>query len=67
MCFAVNRSLANILSMDERSDSIRCINGIRVLSMSWVVLSHTMLFPVEDMMYGKFEYFFLLGGLVVFG
>uniref|UniRef100_T2M7V7 Leukocyte receptor cluster member 1 n=1 Tax=Hydra vulgaris TaxID=6087 RepID=T2M7V7_HYDVU len=40
MCFSVLKNIPRILSVTMPKNSVRSINGIRVISMSWVVLSH---------------------------
>ncbi len=43
-CFSVNINGRKILNTDSNagnSDSLDCINGIRFLSMCWVILGHT--------------------------
>ena len=38
MCFSLKSNIPNTLTGDEPKNSITCINGIRVLSIGWVVL-----------------------------
>lgn len=41
LCFAVNQNLTKLLDTQQSDRSILCLNGIRVLSMFWVILGHT--------------------------
>ncbi|XP_072014081.1 O-acyltransferase like protein-like isoform X2 [Amphiura filiformis] len=41
LCFAVNRSLEKLLNTKQGDKSVGCLNGIRVLSISWVILAHS--------------------------
>ncbi|XP_071497836.1 nose resistant to fluoxetine protein 6-like [Diadema antillarum] len=45
--FAFNRNLAKLMSTKGSDRSIACLNGIRVLSMAWVILGHTFFFAME--------------------
>lgn len=48
LAFALNRNLAKLLNTNPGGDrGIECLNGIRVLSMSWVILGHAFFFPME--------------------
>ncbi|XP_065676583.1 nose resistant to fluoxetine protein 6 isoform X2 [Hydra vulgaris] len=40
MCFSILKNIPRILSVTMPKNSVRSINGIRVISMSWVVLGH---------------------------
>eukprot|EP00057_Strongylocentrotus_purpuratus_P034139 XP_794070.3 PREDICTED: nose resistant to fluoxetine protein 6 [Strongylocentrotus purpuratus] len=44
LCFAVNRNLTKLLSSKTSEGGIGCLNGIRVISMTWVILGHVPLF-----------------------
>ncbi|XP_041462659.1 nose resistant to fluoxetine protein 6-like isoform X1 [Lytechinus variegatus] len=44
LSFAVNRNLAKLLSARKTEGSISCLNGIRVISMTWVIMGHVMSF-----------------------
>ena len=39
-CFSLLRNAKTIFSTDTRAGDIGCINGIRVISMTWVVIGH---------------------------
>ena len=41
LAFSLYRTLPSILSTKQSSSAINCINGIRVLSMFWVIGAHT--------------------------
>ena len=41
IAFSLYKTLPSILSTDQPASAIRCINGIRVLSMFWVIGAHT--------------------------
>ncbi|XP_067685689.1 O-acyltransferase like protein-like [Haliotis asinina] len=43
LCFSAVSNGEKILSVKRSPASISCLNGIRVLSMSWVILGHTFL------------------------
>ncbi|XP_041453975.1 nose resistant to fluoxetine protein 6-like [Lytechinus variegatus] len=48
LSFAVNRNLVKLLSTTAGQDrSIGCLNGLRVLSMGWVILGHAFFFPSQ--------------------
>ncbi len=41
LCFALNRNLSKLMDTKQGDASIGSINGIRVISMFWVMLGHT--------------------------
>ena len=41
MCFALNRNLAKLMDVRQSDTTVSALNGIRVISMSWVILGHT--------------------------
>ena len=43
LAFSLYKTLPSILSTDQPASAINCINGIRVLSMFWVISAHTIL------------------------
>eukprot|EP00054_Salpingoeca_dolichothecata_P018077 m.110468 g.110468 ORF g.110468 m.110468 type:complete len:668 (+) comp22721_c0_seq1:1-2004(+) len=43
-CFSLVRNVPKLCSTDAHKDSILCLNGIRTISMMWVVLGHTYFF-----------------------
>lgn len=48
ICFSLHSNLTNLLSTDRRREKeIRSLNGIRLLSMTWVILCHTFLFSLS--------------------
>ena len=42
-CFALQRSFDALTNTDVRPEQVLCLNGIRVLSINWVILGHTYL------------------------
>ncbi|XP_076436701.1 nose resistant to fluoxetine protein 6-like [Babylonia areolata] len=46
MAFSVYTNGAKLLSTDQAAGTLDCVHGIRFLSMTWVVLGHTFLFPL---------------------
>eukprot|EP00040_Diaphanoeca_grandis_P032699 m.198847 g.198847 ORF g.198847 m.198847 type:complete len:870 (+) comp32710_c0_seq1:294-2903(+) len=43
-CFSMYRNLPKLLSTKKAAGSIDCFNGLRVISMLWVILGHIFLF-----------------------
>lgn len=52
LCFSLKTNGSKLLSTQKSEGNIDCINGIRFLSMAWVVLGHTFygstLVPMEN-------------------
>ncbi|XP_038070285.1 nose resistant to fluoxetine protein 6-like [Patiria miniata] len=44
LCFALNRNLAKLMDTKQGDKTIGSLNGIRVISMTWVMLGHTLVF-----------------------
>ncbi|XP_071495965.1 nose resistant to fluoxetine protein 6-like [Diadema antillarum] len=42
VCFAFSRNIPKLLGTKQGEGGITCLNGIRVISMSWVILGHTL-------------------------
>ena len=57
-CFALQQTLEVLTRTDTKPGQILCINGIRVLSINWVVLGHTYLiysyFAADPFVFGEF-------------
>ena len=45
-CFSVPRKLSIILAATHKPGTIPCLHGLRVLSMFWVILGHTYVWPL---------------------
>ncbi|XP_035683589.1 nose resistant to fluoxetine protein 6-like [Branchiostoma floridae] len=50
LCFSLYTNIGKLLSTSQAPGAIKCLHGIRFLSMSWVILGHTYAFaePVID-------------------
>ena len=44
-CFDVTRGVTALLCTDTRPGQVLCLNGVRVLSIGWVVLGHMYYLP----------------------
>ncbi|XP_070576031.1 nose resistant to fluoxetine protein 6-like [Ptychodera flava] len=57
LCFALNRNVAKIMDTSQPKKAIRCLHGIRVLSMLWVILGHSFLWhslvPLDNYITGS--------------
>ena len=53
LCFSVVKNTKAILNIDVPKDLITSINGIRTLSITWVVLGHSLLSGVQYV--GRYE------------
>ena len=49
LCFSIVKNTRSILSTHVPKGAIECINGIRVISMWWVILGHFLLFVLGDL------------------
>lgn len=47
-CFSIHSNGQQLLSTSTSPDSISCIHGIRVISMTWLLLTHTYLIPLKE-------------------
>lgn len=47
LCFAMSRNLPKLLNTKQAEGGISCLNGIRVISISWVILGHTLVFILQ--------------------
>uniref|UniRef100_T1KJ36 Nose resistant-to-fluoxetine protein N-terminal domain-containing protein n=1 Tax=Tetranychus urticae TaxID=32264 RepID=T1KJ36_TETUR len=48
MSFSILRNLSSLMETRTKQGSLNAINGIRVLSMSWIVYTHTYLIPIKE-------------------
>ncbi|XP_072168994.1 nose resistant to fluoxetine protein 6-like [Diadema setosum] len=48
LCFAISRNLPKILGTKQGEGGVSCLNGIRVISISWVILGHTLVMIVQN-------------------
>ena len=46
-CFSFTENLRTLTNMDQRFPQTACLEGLRVLSMQWVILGHTLLVLVS--------------------
>ncbi|XP_071491770.1 nose resistant to fluoxetine protein 6-like [Diadema antillarum] len=53
LSFAVNLNLSKLMNAKTSDSSISCLNGIRVISMSWVILGHTTSFVLGTSIVGN--------------
>ncbi|XP_046547018.1 nose resistant to fluoxetine protein 6-like isoform X1 [Haliotis rubra] len=44
LCFSFSRNTEKIFDTSRKEGSLRCIHGIRVLSMAWVILGHIIVY-----------------------
>ena len=60
-CFSVARNASKIMDCTVPPGAITCLNGVRVLSMWWVILGHTYLWLLIFRILSKLTmYLFLL-------
>ena len=46
LCFAFTLNLSKLMDTRQKDTSIRSMNGIRFISMTWVILGHTLFFII---------------------
>ena len=46
-CFSLTSNLTKLLDSKQSDRSITCLNGIRVISMMWVIIGHTFIFSIN--------------------
>ena len=49
MCFSLYTNGYKILSTKQPPGALTCLNGIRFISMLWVILGHTIGFAIANM------------------
>ncbi len=47
-CFALQKTFETLTKTDSKPGQVLCLNGIRVLSINWVVLGHSYLFMMGN-------------------
>lgn len=47
-CFSLRRNLVSLFNGGTSNDELRCLNGIRCLSMSWIIFGHTSLWTYHQ-------------------
>ncbi|XP_078614290.1 nose resistant to fluoxetine protein 6-like [Branchiostoma floridae x Branchiostoma japonicum] len=47
LCFSLYTNIGKVLSTKQAPGSIKCLHGIRFISMTWVILAHTYLYARE--------------------
>ena len=55
LCFSFIKNTKTILNTDVPKGSITSINGMRTLSITWVVLGHTLVFAAIQYGGGRYE------------
>ncbi|XP_071507522.1 O-acyltransferase like protein-like [Diadema antillarum] len=55
LCFAISRNLPKILRTKQGEGGVSCLNGIRVISISWVILGHTLIMTVQSGTSGEYH------------
>ncbi|XP_071492073.1 uncharacterized protein [Diadema antillarum] len=54
--FAINRNLSKLMKAATSEGSINCLNGIRVISMAWVILGHLVTYVLQTNTVGNLMY-----------
>ncbi|XP_078656657.1 nose resistant to fluoxetine protein 6-like [Branchiostoma floridae x Branchiostoma belcheri] len=49
LCFSVYTNIGKLLSTKQAPGSIKCLHGIRFISMTWVILGHTYIFSYPQL------------------
>uniref|UniRef100_T1J952 Nose resistant-to-fluoxetine protein N-terminal domain-containing protein n=1 Tax=Strigamia maritima TaxID=126957 RepID=T1J952_STRMM len=61
LCFSFYTNASKLFNTEPRDNSLMCINGIRVISMLWIILGHSYMMGA----YYTVDTFFVLSGLLV--
>jgi len=48
MCFSLYTNGYKLLSTKQPPGSLKCLHGIRFLSLTWVILGHTLVFSLNS-------------------
>ncbi|XP_066293459.1 nose resistant to fluoxetine protein 6-like isoform X2 [Branchiostoma lanceolatum] len=48
LCFSLYTNIGKLLSTKQAPGSIKCLHGIRFISMTWVILGHTYVFCIQQ-------------------
>jgi hypothetical protein len=64
LAFSVYTNGGKMLSMRQATGSLGCLNGIRVISISWVILGHSFLFAFISHAGGKHATYFFMPLLI---
>ncbi|XP_035683620.1 nose resistant to fluoxetine protein 6-like [Branchiostoma floridae] len=48
LCFSLYTNIGKLLSTKQAPGSIKCLHGIRFISMTWVILGHTYIFGIQQ-------------------
>ena len=46
-CFSLSANVSKLLDSNQNDRSISCLNGIRVISMCWVIVGHMFSFAID--------------------
>ncbi len=52
-CFSLSSNLSKLVASTQNDRNIACLNGLRVISMMWVILGHTFSFAILGLPFGK--------------
>ena len=53
-CFSITRNTSKIMDCTVPPGAITSVNGVRVLSMWWVILGHTFIWLLQNRVLSKF-------------
>ncbi|XP_071484630.1 nose resistant to fluoxetine protein 6-like [Diadema antillarum] len=57
LCFSLKKSMSSLMNTSGSKDDIRCIHGIRVISMFWIILGHSFSFQQKSDAIGNSVWF----------